>query len=77
MSEIIPERYHTYKAVVDWHKPPGRQPSPAQGQEIVVEVAWMMEEEDMFPGEFAFLVQQPTGFPYWIPQRDLLIVEAL
>lgn len=77
---VVPERYNRYYATVCYHRTDDlRQPSqedgpspvPPNGARLLVLAGWLMDEEDPFPGEFAFLVEQPTNYHHWLPQRDL------
>ena len=81
---VKPERYKLYWATVAYHrtddlrqpsKEDGPKPVPENGERVLVRVAWMMDEDDPYPGEFAFLVEVPEGYHHWLPQRDLKDLE--
>jgi hypothetical protein len=46
------------------------------GKELVFQYAWLMDEDDKFPGVWALTTQEP-GFPCWVPEFDLKIVEVV
>jgi len=86
MSQTQPERYHRYYATVRYHRTDDlRQPSeedgptpvPENGARLLVQTAWLMDEDDPYPGELAFIIDEPAGFHHWLPQRDLTDFELV
>jgi hypothetical protein len=83
---VVPTCYHYYWATVRWHRTDtlrrpsiedGPKPVPDEGQRVLVQASWTMNEEEAFSGEIAFLIYQPTGFHHWLPQRDLTDFELV
>ena len=77
---VTPERYKTYRAIVQWHSPPSNKFFPdhvfaEDGAEVIVSIAWLMDEQDPFPGEFAVFIQPAHDF--WAPQRDFIFLEEV
>ena len=71
------EALKKYKAKVNYHRTDDlRDNVPPNGEIIEVEAYWLMDEDDNFPGEWAF---QPRDrkYGYWLPQRDLEIIEKI
>jgi hypothetical protein len=73
-----------YWATVDYHRTDdlrepsqenGPTPVPPNGDRILVTAGWLMQEDENFPGEWAFLVEYPLGYCHWLPQRDLIDLE--
>jgi len=74
---LQPISHKAYRATVNYSTPPDRQPAPEQGQQVVARATWKMDEDEMFPGEFACYIEEPAGFPLWLPQRDLIFHEEV
>ena len=37
-------------------------------------VGWVMEEDDSFPGETAYLTYDERFMGYWVPSRDITFI---
>lgn len=67
--------FDCFKAKVKYHRTDDiKDGCPENGEEIIVEAAWLMEKGESFEGEFAF---NPSRYIYWLPQRDLELIERV
>jgi len=48
--------------------------SPPNHTEILVQILWQSTDEDPYPNDFVFM---PSRYKWWIPERDLKILEKV
>lgn len=70
------ERFKVYKAEVKVKNKSTLRPDSklVDGEIIAVRAVWMMDETEMFPGQWAF-TPMPRG--PWIPQEDLILLKEI
>jgi hypothetical protein len=69
------ETFECYKAKTNYHRTDDlREGAAPNNTEMLVQVMWMSGEDDPFPDEWVF---QPSRYMYWIPERDLEIIEEV
>ncbi len=44
------------------------------GRILEFQYAWTMDEDEQFPGEIAYMCNEP-GFYYWVPERDIIKIK--
>lgn len=75
MKNIKPEPMCCYEAEVKVKNKATLKPDAnlKDGDIIKVCWGWLMDKDDSFPGQVAFL--QPRG--YWIPEEDLILIKEI
>ena len=77
------QQFKRYSAVVDYHQTDDLKPNtPYNKQNITVEACWIAAAGENFEGDWIFKVldenlEWDRKYPYWLPERDLNILNVL
>ena len=77
------QQFERYSAVVDYHRTDDLKAStPANKQNVIVEACWIADDGENFEGDWIFKVldenlEWDRKYPYWLPERDLNILNVL
>ena len=69
------ETFDCFKVKTNYHRTDDiKEGAAPNNTEILVQVYWKSNDDDPFPNDWVFM---PSRYRYWIPERDLEIIEEI